>query len=252
MNRTLLLLAASLSLTGCVSQSTYDDAVTHNAALEKELKTAIADHQRAKQKMVAENEELAEVRRKLTEEIALLNTEAQSLKERNAVVVSEKQAIEEALAAKDSAMKNKLADLRSAFSQELEESSIKIEMLRSDIKVDLSDDILYASGQASLTPAGEAVIRKVASQLANTPYLIRVIGNTDNVPIRGKLAERYPTNWHLAAARAVGVVRLLQEEGVTAERVEAVSRGEHYPVADNGSAEGRAANRRTEILLRVQ
>ena len=55
--------------------------------------------------------------------------------------------MEQALEDKDAAMKNKLADLKSAFSQELEENSIKIEMLRSDIKVDLSDDILYASGQ---------------------------------------------------------------------------------------------------------
>lgn len=248
MKKTLIGMAVSLTLTGCVSQSTYDDAMAHNLYLEGQL----TDLKRVRQQMQEENRSLMEVRRQLTEEIGQLNQEASTLKERNEIVLSQKQAMEQALEDKDAAMKNKLADLKSAFSQELEENSIKIEMLRSDIKVDLSDDILYASGQASLTPEGEAVIRKVAAQLANTPYLIRVIGNTDNVPIRGKLADRFPTNWHLAAERAVGVVRLLQQEGVTAERVEAVSRGEYYPVADNSTLEGRAANRRTEILLRVQ
>ncbi|ARU58200.1 MAG: OmpA family protein [Pseudomonadales bacterium] len=232
---------ALFQLTGCVSQSTYDDALSQNQSLEAQL-----------QAQTENNSSLRNTQKELTEEIAALREKQEILQANNALAVSEKAALEAKLTAKEDSMSNKLAELRSTFSQELEENSIKIEMLRNDIKVDLSDDILYASGQAELTEKGKEVIKKVAAQLANSPYIIRVIGNTDNIPITGRLANRYPSNWDLAAARAVGVVRLLQSEGVEPEKVEAVSRGEYYPVAENDSDEGRAKNRRTEILLRVQ
>jgi chemotaxis protein MotB len=78
---------------------------------------------------------------------------------------------------------------------------------------------------------------------------VLVQGHTDDVAIRGALAQRFPTNWELAAARAARVVRALEAGGVDPARLAAVSLGEHHPVVPNDTPEGRAENRRIEIRL---
>jgi chemotaxis protein MotB len=70
------------------------------------------------------------------------------------------------------------------------------------------------------------------------------------VPVGPKLAERYPSNWELAGARAASVVRVMQEAGVPATQLVAVSRGETEPVASNDTEEGRAQNRRIDVRIR--
>jgi len=79
---------------------------------------------------------------------------------------------------------------------------------------------------------------------------IRIEGYTDNVPISSRLQQKFPTNWELSAARAVNVLRFLQERiGIPGERISACGFGEFKPVADNATAEGRALNRRIQIVL---
>ena len=79
---------------------------------------------------------------------------------------------------------------------------------------------------------------------------IVVQGHTDALPILGKLAERYPTNWELSAARAINVVRFLQDEvGIDPARLAPTALSEFRPKADNSSEEGRQKNRRIEILV---
>ena len=82
-----------------------------------------------------------------------------------------------------------------------------------------------------------------------TDKAIRIEGHTDNVKIGGVLAQKYPTNWELSAARAVNVTRFLQAQGLNPEDLGAVAYGENKPVADNETPEGRAQNRRIEINL---
>ena len=86
--------------------------------------------------------------------------------------------------------------------------------------------------------------------MAEVPFQVIVGGYTDNVPVGKNLMAKYPTNWDLAAARAVEVVRVLENSGVPQEQLRAVSFGENMPIATNDSAEGRAQNRRIEIRLR--
>ena len=81
---------------------------------------------------------------------------------------------------------------------------------------------------------------------------IDIVGNTDNVPVGSERAERYPTNRELAAARAAVVVRFLQEAGVDPTKLEVISNGQYHPVASNDTPEGRAQNRRTDVLIRPQ
>ena len=96
----------------------------------------------------------------------------------------------------------------------------------------------------------EGEVARLAKQLREGSETISVEGHTDNLMIGESLKTQYPSNWELAGARAARVVRRLSAEGVEPTRLRAVSFGPFAPKAPNTSSEGRAANRRTEILLR--
>jgi chemotaxis protein MotB len=145
--------------------------------------------------------------------------------------------------------------LEASLRSEIAADQVKIQQLENGIRVTLSDELLYRSGSVELHPNGKAALNKVSSQLANMASQgnqVDVVGNTDNVPIGAGLAERYPSNWELGGARASVVVRYLQEQGVDPTKMEAISNGQYHPVASNDSAEGRAQNRRTDLLIRPQ
>jgi chemotaxis protein MotB len=142
------------------------------------------------------------------------------------------------------------AKLKKELSSELDSQKLTLRQMKTGISVDLPEDILFPSGSAILRDSGREVLAKVSEQLVGTNYEIVVSGFTDNIPISGKLAQRFPTNWDLAAARATNVVRLLEENKVPSAKLIAASYGENKPVSDNTSEEGRKKNRRIEIHLR--
>jgi chemotaxis protein MotB len=141
-------------------------------------------------------------------------------------------------------------DLVGELRSEIADGQVRIEQLRGALRVDVVDEILFDSGEATLKPEGKRLLAKVAAVLAKGDRVIEVQGHTDNVPIVGRLAQRFATNWELSAARAVGVVRYLQEEAsIDPTRLSAVGRSEYRPRASNDTEEGRQKNRRIEILL---
>jgi chemotaxis protein MotB len=112
----------------------------------------------------------------------------------------------------------------------------------------LTDDLLFASGQAALEGRASALLGEI-SQLLNVDetHPIDVQGNTDNVPIHG---GAYPSNWELSTARASTVVRFLAQHGVSPHRLIAAGYAEQQPLASNATPAGRARNRRVEIVMR--
>lgn len=114
----------------------------------------------------------------------------------------------------------------------------------------LPADALFEPASARLTDAGRARLDALADTLAALPDApLRVEGHADNTPLGGSLQAQYPSNWELAAARASAVARyLIETHGLPPERVAVVSRGASQPVASNGTAAGRAENRRVRIL----
>ncbi|MBK8500126.1 MAG: OmpA family protein [Flavobacteriales bacterium] len=116
------------------------------------------------------------------------------------------------------------------------------------IYVSLSEQLLFASGSAKVDPKGKDALGKLASVLrSNADINVLVEGHTDSIPVK---SSRYADNWDLSTARAVSIVRLLTDTySVPPVRVEAAGRGQHQPIADNATADGRARNRRTEIIL---
>ncbi|HLM86701.1 MAG TPA: flagellar motor protein MotB [Solirubrobacteraceae bacterium] len=112
----------------------------------------------------------------------------------------------------------------------------------------LTDDLLFASGQAALQARANGLLSEIAQLLnVDQKHPISVEGNTDNVPIHSSV---YPSNWELSTARASTVVRFLIAHGVGASRLTALGNAEQHPVDSNISAAGRARNRRVEIVMR--
>jgi len=135
--------------------------------------------------------------------------------------------------------------------KEIDKNQIQITQLADKLRVSIVDKILFPSGEADIMDEGLEVLERVGNVLKNMEdKIIRVEGHTDNVPIRGRLQKKFPTNWELSTARATNVVRLLQEKvGIDPTRLESVGLGEHQPVASNDTKEGKAQNRRIEIAL---
>lgn len=141
-------------------------------------------------------------------------------------------------------------DLLDKMKSEISQGQVTISELKGKLTVNMVDAILFDSGKAEVKPEGLVVLQKVIDILKTVKdKAIRIEGHTDNVQIRGALAQRYPTNWELSAARAINVTRYLQQQGIDPAILGSVAYGEFKPVAPNDSAEGKAKNRRIEIIL---
>lgn len=140
--------------------------------------------------------------------------------------------------------------IEASLRSEIAANQVKIEQLENGIRVRMTSDLLFPEGGVEISSAGRSALDKVAPTLTSGTYQIDVVGNTDNLPIGPELIDRYPTNWELAGARASVVVRYLSAQGVGPARMRAISAGQYQPVASNDTAQGRAENRRTDILLR--
>ena len=214
-----------------------------------------------------ERDELAARNEALKGELENANREGtMTAQEKNALAL-EKTALEEQLEhlrAQESNLNAKLSEsdeeaaklkatydgLVKSLEKELKAGQIEVTQLRDGLRVNVSQDILFDSGSASLDKNGTQVLGKVATQLKKSGHQILVIGHSDNKPIRPSLAKRYPSNWELAGARASSVVRLFAHSGLSNKRMQAVSVADAQPVASNKTEEGRAKNRRIEIRLR--
>ncbi len=143
--------------------------------------------------------------------------------------------------------------LNQQLQTEIAADQVQIKQLSDRLVVTFVDEILFASGSAEMHAKGRSTIGKAVPTLANlTGHWIDVQGYTDNEPIGPALRGRYPSNWELSAARAADVVRFLQSQGVNPGNLVVEGFGEYQPVAANTTPQGRAKNRRIEIVLRVK
>ena len=149
------------------------------------------------------------------------------------------------------ALRSTQDELVSELKGEIADKTVQVERIRDQLRVDLVDEVLFDSGEATLRPAGIAVFGKIGAVLAKAAdRRIEVQGHTDNVPITGALAKRFATNWELSAARATNVVRFLQDQAkLDPTRLSASGYAEFRPRGPNDTETGRRQNRRIEILL---
>lgn len=259
---------ALLVLSGClVGKGKYDalqaELDTTKTALQAQvaerdgritsLEAALAEEQAKLAALQGQSDRLkvdltdAEARYKsaLDEKAALVNDKAK-LKGN----VEEMKAALSELEARKAVVEARIAEYQSLlqrFKKLIDAGKLSVKIVDGRMVVALATDVLFSSGSAELSAEGSTAIAEVSAVLASIPDRdFQVEGHTDNVPIK---TEKYPSNWELASARALTVVRTMIGAGMPATRVSAASYGEFKPVAANDGADGKKANRRIEIVV---
>lgn len=148
-------------------------------------------------------------------------------------------------------MKSTYDDLVGLMEAEIKRGEVTISELQGQLTVNMVERILFDSGKADIKAGGLEVLRRVGSILKGAADKnIQVEGHTDNVPISPRLKETFASNWELSTARATTVLRFLQDSsGIDGSRLSATGFGQYRPQADNDTPEGRAQNRRIQIVL---
>jgi chemotaxis protein MotB len=244
----LVLLAGSLLGTACVTSGTFEAKEAELAAAVKEKDALKQDNAKLQARVDDLNKQIADLKKQMdqvraygkgkADEAGALAAGMENLQKRLDELEKQKKVAEER-----AAVFRSLADkLRSM----VDAGQIKVQVRNGRMLLVLPNDILFDSGKTELKAEGKEAIAKVAKVLATMDRHFLVAGHTDNVAIKTK---RFRSNWELSTERAVEVVRLLIDSGMKPSQVGAAGYAEYDPVANNGSAEGQAQNRRIEIVV---
>jgi chemotaxis protein MotB len=138
-------------------------------------------------------------------------------------------------------------ELQQTLSNQVANHTVSIKMGRDGLVISLREAGFFASGSASPMPQTLETLRQIATSLSRTPYDLRIEGHTDNIPIHN---AEFGSNWELSTARATSIARiLLVLKTIPADRLSAAGYAEFHPVAGNDTAEGRAQNRRVDLVV---
>jgi chemotaxis protein MotB len=244
MGRLVISVVAIVLLAGCVSSSKYRALEASSKAERSKLQQEIAGLQSQKESLDKDLAALRREKQSAETEIASLNDRLAQMQKQAAEIATQK---DEEINRLKGTYESLVKDLKG----EIEKGEIKVTQIRDRLTVNLVEKILFDSGKAEVKTQGKEVLKKVGNILKDVKDKdIRIEGYTDNVPIGGALRQKFPTNWELSTQRATNVLRFLQDEaGVDGARLAAVGYGEFRPLAGNDTPEGKAQNRRIEIVL---
>jgi len=136
--------------------------------------------------------------------------------------------------------------IQTALAEDIASKALSVEETPSAIIIRVANLVLFAPGDATVKPEFKAILERLVKTLEREPGAIRIVGHTDSTPIH---TVRFPSNWHLSVERAKAVAALLKAGLSNPDRVEVEGKGADAPLASNESAEGKARNRRVEILI---
>lgn len=267
----MMALAVMMLGTSCVSQKKFKAQVANYDALNEQFTKKQSDLnacETAKANYLKQIDDL-------NKQLADLAKEKSMLKDNNSVVLNQLEALSVISSTQAESIKKSMENLgmKDAYIQDLQKSmamkdslnmalvmnlkgavgdmndkDINIKVDKGVVFIDISDKLLFKSGKYEVSNDAKVVLGKVAKVLKNQPGMeFMVEGHTDNVPFkRGELLD----NWDLSVKRATAVVRLLQNQyGLEPSSMIAAGRGEYKPLTSNETAEGKAANRRTRIVI---
>ncbi|WP_426144606.1 OmpA/MotB family protein [Polaromonas sp. DSR2-3-2] len=138
-------------------------------------------------------------------------------------------------------------DLLASLALDPLDKNIEVIVNKGTVSFRISSEVLFNSGESTLSEAGRSVMSRLVPTLSKVPgYRVVVEGHTDNMPIQ---TERFPSNWELSTGRAASVVRHFQGQGIDAARMRATGFADTRPIASNDTAQGRASNRHVEVIL---
>lgn len=230
------------------------DALQQNSKLQKDLLAAYATQERQEGNLSLHQQQIEAMRAQLADMQETNDSLLATIEDLMATIRDRDQALEKEKIAREARLakvKNTYDQLVGALENEIERGELTISNLEGQLSVNLLNNILFDSGKTAIKKEGQKVLKSLGDVLNKFPdKALRIEGHTDNVQISSRLSERFPTNWELATARATSVVHFLQDEvGLPGERLGAAGYSEYRPVADNETPEGRAQNRRIQILL---
>ena len=137
--------------------------------------------------------------------------------------------------------------LEKMLSNQIAEHTVSIAMGKDGLVISLREAGFFSSGSATPQPQTLPVLRQIAGALGQTQYNVRIEGHTDNVPIHN---EQFDSNWELSSARATRIARIfVNTQEIAPERLSAAGYAEYHPMANNGTAPGRAENRRVDLIV---
>ncbi len=256
-SRVLSVVFVIVMFAGCVSSKEYKsrlddiDGLKKNISdLDERLKSKEAEKVALEAKYMEENENLK----------SLLNVDRNELKSKDmqisdlkAEIASLSQEKSKAIEEKDKAvaeLKKTYTNLVDELKSEIQKGEIAVTQLKDKLSLSMVDKILFDSGSAEVKKEGKNVLDRVAEILKKVAdRQIRIEGHTDDVPIGSRIAKKYPTNWELSNARATNVVKYLHEKGIDPKLLSPGGYAEYRPVVSNETEEGKAKNRRIEIVL---
>ena len=223
------------------------EVLQQNSKLQRDLLSAHADQQRQEGNLTQSQQQMADLQSQL-QDMQQTNDQLLSTIDELQQQVEKERVAREARLAK---VKNTYDQLVSAMEEEIKRGELTISNLEGQLSVNLLNQILFDSGKTEVKPEGRKVLQSLGDVLNKFPdKALQVEGYTDNVQISSRLIERYPTNWELSTARATSVVHFLQDQvGLPGDRLIAAGYSEFRPVASNEQEDGRAQNRRIQILL---
>jgi len=253
----LLSATAAILLSSCVSQKKYNELETKQRETQDQLNTATVKLNSCldeKESLNGQIKNLNNTNAALLNNVGDLATlskkEAENM-ERSLESIKEKdlaiRSMQDAMNKKDSVTLALVTSLKGALG-DLNDEDIEINVEKGVVYVSISDKLLFDSGRYNIKPRAKEVLGKVATVVKNKPNIeFMVEGHTDDQAISTSMFE---DNWDLSVKRATSVVRVLQDDfGIEPARMTAAGRSYYIPVASNETAEGRAKNRRTRIVV---
>ncbi len=260
MTRSLLAALVLLLSPACVMKSKYLELETEYHTTRDGLNAEVSQQKATILRLEGEVEALDGQVKSLKAELERKEAALNDLREQNTSMLSNQEGLKgeidrmksaleelERRKAETEARMKEFKDLVSRFRKMIDAGTLDVRIVNGRMVVVLATDILFGSGSATLSKEGKAALSEVAAILATIEGRdFQIEGHTDNVPIG---SDRFPSNWYLASARAIGVVEHMISAGMPADRLSAASYGEFKPVDTNNTKEGKAKNRRIEIVV---
>jgi len=253
----------ALLTTGCVTKGTHEATLAELGKTQNSLTTANSKIGEQNKQINKQNADLEaqklEINKNL-EQISKTNSELSQLEKNKLELQKELAASQELLNSSEAQLETmrqieaetkKRNEIYARFVSELQKmidgGQLTVSIEKGRIVINLPENVLFKTGHSNVNPEGQEALKQIATVLKEfSDRSFQVEGHTDNVPIK---SARYPSNWELSTARAMSVVHLMIAEGVDAKNISAAGFGEFQPRADNETKEGRALNRRIEIIM---
>ncbi|NBO38939.1 hypothetical protein EBU99_10195 [bacterium] len=270
-------LAFAVVSASCVSKSKYEALETRLKETEASLAQRSKDNEQLQSTLKSESAKASDLNKKassleakantLEQKASTLEQKASTLEHTVSAVSKDKSILEGSLSQVQSdndKLRMALAELEKnkaetdrrvgeyqnllvKFKSMIDSGRLRVRIVDGRMVVALNSDLLFKSGSSMLTSEGQKSVQEVAGLLQSlTDKSFQVEGHTDNVAITG---GKFASNWELASARAISVVKKMVEAGMPETRISAASYGEAKPAKSNDTKEGRAANRRVEIVV---